>query len=129
MPRRIKFSRSKGYRLPENGRLCARPSRYANPFPIGKWARFKLCSDTMGEFYSYQVEASPPTLDNDWVLVDNNKTAVSLFRRWLELRHGTDEMVKDLSRYDYLACYCSLDDVCHVDVWIELVDAYLETQR
>lgn len=35
MPERIQLSRKKGWRLPENARSVARPTKYGNPFRVG----------------------------------------------------------------------------------------------
>ena len=37
MPVRIQRKRTKGWKMPEGAVSCTRPSRYGNPFKIGRW--------------------------------------------------------------------------------------------
>lgn len=118
MPERIQLSRAGGWRKPEGAVVVSRPSKYGNPFAIGK---------TIG--------------------CEDRPTAVAMYRAWLEdgatapyphpgesdhlsalrefvLAHAPAELAgKDL------ACWCPLPaegepDACHAAALMEYVEWY-----
>ena len=87
---RVQRRRSKGYHSPDNTRYCGRPSKYANPFVIGGDTSRADALDRFGRtFWKGQLGVTP-------------------------------EVVRaELAQYDYLSCWCSVDEDCHVDAYIE----------
>lgn len=84
---RVQRSRTKGSKIPPKTLCCTRPGLWSNPFkPISK-----------------HPGAVRQCLSDYEVYLDE------------KLRLGDLELV-DLCEYDHLACWCSLDGVCHVDV-------------
>jgi len=101
-PRRVQLSRRRGARKPPNTRVVARPSKWGNPWRVG---------------------STVTTEDGVEVEVDR-ELAVDLYRRYLPhaiAAPGSDLDVATL-RGKNLACWCPLDEPCHVDVLLELVN-------
>jgi hypothetical protein len=103
MPERVKLSRRKGWRKPENTLVVARPSRWGNPF---SWA-------------------SQPTRDP----VAARAAAVQQFRSMIdddELRervgYPSDDEIRASLAGKNLACWCPLDGPCHADVLLEIAN-------
>lgn len=97
-PQRIRLSRSRGWRLPEGAVSCARPHRYGNPF----------------------IVATPTNGGNI-----TRDQAVSMFRAALlegRLQFTVAEVKREL-RGRSLACWCALDEACHVDVLLEVANS------
>lgn len=97
-PQRIVLSRKRGWKLPEGAVSCARPHRYGNPFIVG-------------------------TPDNGGNI--SREQAVAMFREALfdgRLQYSVAEVRREL-RGRPLGCWCALDEVCHVDVLLEVANA------
>lgn len=102
MPRRVQLSRKKGFRLPPNTIVVARPTKWGNPFKAGEFVH-------RGPAYSGRDE-----------LVRDVEHACRLYRRWVfNLRSAAD--IAEL-RGKNLACWCPLDQPCHADVLLELAN-------
>lgn len=98
-PKRIRLSRTRGWRLPEGTIVVARPTRFGNPFRIG--------------------EPGIPDV----------AAAVALFRRaFASGELGRDRpafarnAIRDALRGRDLACWCPLDEPCHADVLLEIAN-------
>ena len=104
-PARVQLRRNKGWRMPENTVTVARPSRWGNPFVIGK--------TVVSPVERYAPEP---------VYVLDAAHAVRLYRRWItgSANRGAD-MVPELAGKN-LACWCPLDQPCHADVLLELAN-------
>ncbi|MDX6740263.1 DUF4326 domain-containing protein [Actinocorallia sp. A-T 12471] len=114
-PRRIRLSRKRGWRKPEGAIVVSRPSKWGNPFPVGK--------------------RMPPEYGGEYV--PDRATSVALYREAFEAftegtpyprganplsAHWTPEsftaaLTTDLRGHD-LACWCPLPapgepDLCH----------------
>jgi hypothetical protein len=106
--KRIQRKRTKGYRQPPNTKYCGRPTKWGNPFLVEELGaeeavrRYKECilNNTMCYVYFYEIKAS--------VQYDRFK--------WMA------ENLEQLRKYDYLSCFCPLDQPCHVDVLIRLLN-------
>lgn len=105
-PKRLQLSRRKGSRLPKDAVNVARPSRFGNPFPVGK-------EGPLGR------------------IAPDNEGAVGHFKAMLddpEMREACgypsdDELSQALSGKN-LACWCNLTEPhCHADVLIQRVNA------
>lgn len=95
-PQRIQRRRTKGWRMPEGAVYVGRPSRWANPWPVG--LRF-IDGGTMER---------PPS--------------IAWFRSWAEtFAWLRPDWIASLRGRD-LACWCPLDQPCHADVLLELAN-------
>jgi hypothetical protein len=102
VPERIRLSRAKGWRKPDNTVVVARPTRWGNPFAIGR-----------------------PQLQPGEAGGMTREVAVARFREELlagRLPFGVDEVKAEL-RGRNLACWCSLDGPCHGDVLLEVANS------
>jgi hypothetical protein len=127
-PQRIQLRRTAGWRLPPGAVSVARPTIYGNPYRVGEDVEV-VADDGM----SVTLPATPDL-------------AVALYRSrlecWLdpleravELPSGAQVIHdEDVAGEEYiaallaelrgrdLACWCSLDEVCHADVLLELAN-------
>jgi len=106
-PRRFQLSRRKGFRLPENTVVVARPGKYGNMFSI-------VPNIPAGQRIGPRYIAVPTAED-----------AVECFREVFdqegETADGLRSLLPDL-RGKNVACWCALDAPCHGDVWLELAN-------
>ena len=96
MAQRIQLSRAKGWRMPPNTIIVARPSRWGNPFKA---------ADHGSGTHAQSI-------------------AVKLYECWLDRSEQAKLMaaaIRDL-RGKNLACWCKLGDPCHADVLLELAN-------
>jgi hypothetical protein len=96
MPDRIQLRRTKGWRKPVGAIVVARPSKWGNPFVVGR--------DIVVEGRALRVT---PEL------------AVALYRVWVN--EFAESAREELIGHD-LACFCPLDRPCHADVLLELAN-------
>lgn len=110
-PIRVQLSRKRGWRIPPNTVVVARPSKWGNPYTIGKSASLFAQS----------------------VYVPDAKTAVRLFKAYVDIPRGeyighkrgmsiADQAYREL-RGKNLACWCPLDKPCHAEVLLEIANA------
>lgn len=92
-PKRIKVKRQKGWRLPEGTVFVGRPSRWGNPYRLGKEADSR---ERVVEMYREMLDRLPP----------EELSAL------LEPLKGRD-----------LACWCPEDAPCHADVLLNRANA------
>ena len=89
---RIQRSRERGSRQPANTKYCGRPAEWANPFPIGEEY---TCAEALKAFrkafWACELPVTPARAQTE------------------------------LAAYDYLSCWCSLDQPCHVDEYIRAI--------
>jgi len=95
MPIRIQRQRTKGYRQPPNTRYCGRPGPFGNPYSVTSNSRLDAHIRNSAVEY-FRIYAARKLKDNP---------------AWLD----------ELRQYDYLSCFCGLDQLCHVDVILELL--------
>jgi hypothetical protein len=104
--KRIQRKRAKGWRMPENAVYVGRPSRWGNPFDwqdyIDQWTN--ECQARQYAKNDYR----------DWL---HGKVFQWIFDRDWILEH-----LEELRGFD-LACYCPLNQACHADVLIEMLEA------
>lgn len=106
MAQRIRLSRAKGWRLPDNAVHVGRPSRWGNPFVVGKHGTRARCAAKF-----YQLSRGFISFSDD-VATDDQMTMYRRLRR-----HVTDLAGKDL------ACWCALDGgPCHADILLLLAN-------
>jgi hypothetical protein len=100
MPERIQRKRTKGWRMPEGAVYVGRPTRWGNPFVVGSnREQGQVETRELAVRYFRDWILHP----QNWVLPQPPKTAV-------------------LRGFD-LACWCSLDQLCHADVLLEIANA------
>lgn len=103
-PCRIQLSRRRGWRLPPDTVVVARPTRWGNPFRVG-----------FASIYGP---------------VPDRATAVGFYRRALlegRLSVTKREIGERLAGLN-LACWCPLNEPCHADVLLECL-VELKTQK
>lgn len=90
LPQRIQRRRTKGFRLPEGTICVSRPSKWGNPYRVGKNTGLPL------------------------------EQALDRYRHWLfgQIAGGKLDL-DDLRGAKFLACWCPLGRPCHVDVLLE----------
>ena len=121
-PVRIRLSRKNGFNLQRFSREtnglpainCARPSFYGNPFKIGQW--YKWDDHVLMPWIRSGISMIGREAENGFTLIKDSATAVEWFRRLDEWR--TKEYLIRLRGHN-LACWCPLDQPCHVDVYLE----------
>ena len=95
-PKRIQLSRKKGWRLPPNTVVVARPSKWGNPFKIG---------DDVPGLPGVKIE---------------REDAVHYFSIFLPQPAGE---IRAALRGKNLACWCQLGQPCHADVLLEIANS------
>jgi hypothetical protein len=121
-PVRIQRKRTKGWKMPENTVAVTRPTFFGNPFFIGGW--HNIGPGRRGAFdagYSriscyHEKDAGPGYED-----CGDNAKAVELYKRYLELYPLAEDKKAQLCGKN-LACWCPLDQPCHADILLQLVN-------
>ena len=93
MPRRVKLSRTRGWRMPPDTVKVDRATRWGNPFVAESPA---------------QIPAAVAQY-REWIVQPAQAALLAAARNVLRGKH--------------LACWCGLDGPCHADVLLELVNA------
>ena len=89
MVKRIQRSRERGSRQPVNTKYCGRPTEWGNPFPIGEeYTRAQALEAFREAFWARELPVTPAKVRTE------------------------------LAAYDYLSCWCRLEQPCHVDEYI-----------
>ena len=96
MPERVRLSRAKGWRKPENTVTVARPSRWGNPFVIREHGGGLTREEAVARFRAALLAGRLP--------------------------FTADEVREELRGKD-LACWCPLDAACHGDVLLEVANS------
>jgi len=138
-PHRVQLRRSKGWRKPDNTVVVARPSRWGNPFVLGKaqvrmpaldgspWEYEGRLYKTTGERHAFNHDDGHYT----WHQVElaTPEQIVELFRQTatranIDTLSGYPRISEIVSalRGKNLACWCPLDSLCHADVLLELAN-------
>jgi hypothetical protein len=100
-PKRIRLSRTKGWRKPLSAITVARPTIYGNPFPVTN-------GDPATAVARYR-EWLTNNLANEFANPDGWTTRPR--RADIEALRGLD-----------LACWCPLDQPCHADVLLDIAN-------
>jgi hypothetical protein len=121
---RIQLRRTKGWRKPADAISVARPTRWGNPWRIGPDGLVH----GPGMFLSTDREASQRqavALYRDWLTLSLKAPALMTGHRYPGLSRRRDwirEHLPELRGHD-LCCWCGLDEPCHADVLLELVNS------
>lgn len=117
---RIKRDKMYGWKCPPFTLYAGRPSKWGNPFIVGKhYTDLQMLIDigflkNFFDGFGY--------LGTKGYLVKDLKDCLTLYRLWLEYmikKFPEIYNLAELGKYKYIACYCDLDKPCHVDVLIE----------
>jgi hypothetical protein len=99
-PKRVRLSRRKGWRKPENTVVVARPSTWGNPFVIGEGGMDR--AHAVAAFRTMMFEESDATR--------------------VAMGYPSPEAVVAALAGKNLACWCPLDEPCHADVLLEVAN-------
>jgi hypothetical protein len=100
-PTRIQLSRKRGGKLPPNTINVARPSRWGNPFPVGKEGPLgRVAPDNAGAVGMFED-----------MLRDPEMRAAAGYPADLSPLAGKN-----------LACWCRSTDACHADVLLRIAN-------
>lgn len=103
---RVQLSRKKGWRMPPNTVNVARPSKWGNPFVVGRDGTREEC------VVYYRILMSGYLCVSSKATPDEQKSVNSYVARNLHRLKGKN-----------LACWCRLDGKpCHADVLLELAN-------
>lgn len=114
MPERIQLRRSKGWRMPPGAVNCARPTIFGNPFthPDPAQAVEAYRRHCRGGTQTFQLEPGGLQFASRM-----HKDCLHwAWPEWLREKGLPAIRGKDL------ACWCPLDQPCHVDVLLELAN-------
>ena len=100
-PKRIRLSRTKGWRKPLSAITVARPTVYGNPFPVTDGDR----ATAVARYREWLTN----NLANEFANPDGWTTRPR--RADIEALRGLD-----------LACWCPLDQPCHADVLLDIAN-------
>jgi hypothetical protein len=92
---RIQFNRFDGDKLPAGAKLVTRPSRWGNPYAVGR-----------------SLQGYRAAVDAD--------DAVEMFRKLIAASPAFQQLVRDELGGKDLACACRLDQVCHADILLRV---------
>jgi len=118
MAKRLKRSRRKGWRKPDNAVIVDRTSRWGNPFRLEKedgtwWVKDQEDNYWAGPFIDYKNAA---------------EKACGIYRGWVIGKIGRGELDITKLKGKDLICFCDLDKPCHADVLLEIasnLDKYI----
>lgn len=99
MPTRVQRKRTKGWRMPENTLYAGRGTKWGNPWKVGETRYGKPITQELACDY-YREHIGHPNSALQFVYED----------------------IKQL-RGKNLACWCRLDQPCHVDVLLEYANS------
>lgn len=121
-PLRFQLSRKKSYRMPEGGMSVARPSRWGNPFIIGK--RYLVFRELGWGLPTLQQLGPMDGGLCESVDVTYPEQAVAMYRAWMKscMTTAVEKSDPTVLRGKQLGCWCPLDRPCHADVLAELAN-------
>lgn len=94
-PKRIQRKRTRGWQMSENTVYIGRPSKWGNPFKIGRDGDREQCLALF---------------------------KASLIKR-MKVGEAVIEQIKKELKGKNVACWCSVDQVCHGDVLLKLANS------
>lgn len=118
-PYRVQLLRTRGWRMPPNTIKVARPGIWGNPFWVSRWRDAATCvalfEDAMKGIWNPATSAHLPQA---WCGYSEH---VEWQAKMAKLGGHPLELVKTLRGHN-LACFCHLDDPCHVDTLLRLAN-------
>ncbi len=117
--KRIQRQRTKGWRMPEGVVYVGRPTRWGNPFTVGKTIRWHADADVRLWQWG-DLDGIP----DEWVMT--REQAVRSYAKWLRCAVGRSGWAMAVDTFELtghnLACWCPLDVPCHADVLLHLAN-------
>jgi hypothetical protein len=95
-PQRVQRKRTKGFIMPPNTVYVGRPTKWGNPYKVGK----------LSEDASYPV---------------TSEQAVAFYTHYITVNNLLPYIMTALKGKN-LACWCPLDQVCHADVLLRIAN-------
>jgi hypothetical protein len=121
MPNRVQRKRTKSWKMPPNTVAVDRSSGFGNPFQISKATQTHMGKTS--DIWVVGTWEGPAMWFKD-TKKEATELAVSAFRTWVT--HPPQAALLAAARKKLrgknLACWCSLDQPCHADVFLELVN-------
>lgn len=105
-PQRIQRKRTKGWKMPPNTVYVGRPTKWGNPFEVGKHGDLKRCMEL------YRILAA------GYICISISPERVKLQERAQRAMKKAKEQLHGKN----LACFCRLDKPCHADVLLEIAN-------
>jgi hypothetical protein len=105
-PVRIQRKRARGWRMPENAVYVGRPTRYGNPFIVGRDGTRAECM----KLYGYLAQG--------YLCLTTKVT-----HREQKSTHRAMQDAKKYLRGKDLACWCPLSQPCHADVLLIIANS------
>lgn len=114
VPQRVQLRRTKGWRMPPNTVVVARPSKWGNPFTTAKaiesgYAKPGTARASVVEVFREWLTPGPSS-DAWWMGPESDARKAAMHAGLADLRGK------------HLACWCPLDQPCHADVLLELAN-------
>lgn len=135
-PQRIQRRRTAGWRMPDGAVYVGRPTRWGNPFTVGKtlvrypaidgdtWEHEGRSGKTPGERHAYRHPDGSITWHR--VEVATRAQVVELYRLHTgpmgSYELDVDEVRRELAGRD-LVCWCPESEPCHADVLLEIANS------
>ena len=117
MPTRIRFRRTKGYRLPEGAIYVGRPTKFGNPFPIPGYG----LEQSLTLFWNSAHGIWDPAVVSLHIDLVPAYEAHQKFLKRLG-GHPVEVARAELGGHD-LACWCAPEARCHADIWLAIANA------
>jgi hypothetical protein len=112
-PVRIQRKRTKGWRMPPSTVYVGRPTRWGNPFPVGKYGPVAAVE----YFRAFLVGEFVPAAEADY------RQGERVFYGPAPALLYPGEVAAIFLRGKNLACWCALNEPCHADVLLEVANA------
>jgi hypothetical protein len=106
MPKRVQRRRAKGWKMPPNTVYVGRPTKWGNPFKVGRDGDAAYCL----QLYRQLALGNLCLTLGPVSLMAQRRARTHLEQAGVELR-GKD-----------LACFCKLHQPCHADVLLEIAN-------
>jgi hypothetical protein len=119
MPKRIQLSRAKGWRLPANAAKVDRTTHFGNPYVIGERMDMKMVR-------RWGWHISP---EGQRIVCKDASDAVRRFEHALQWDEAIHDYVREELCGKDLACWCALDQPCHVTVLLRIANSKREEIR
>lgn len=118
MPERIQLRRTKGWQMPANTVVVARPTLWGNPF-VGPDP-----AETVAAYRRHLAGEGPPDIREGGLQFAYGAHRQTLARDWSEWAQANRETLRGKN----LACYCSPGALCHGDALLEWANAPLKCE-
>lgn len=137
-PFRVRLSRGRGWRKPDNTIVVSRPSFFGNPFKIMRLGERYTVITLVGLRGSVFWGSMGPRPDGPMDAAAARRFAVDSFEGWLNgdmsrtdviLPPNFIERIRTELRGRNLACWCPLDQPCHADVLLRMANDQVEARR